>query len=299
MTKNFLTILIILIYSSSYSQNFDLQGHRGARGLLPENSIPAFIKALDLGVTTIELDLAITGDGSIIVSHEPWFNSKICLDPDGNRITKGWDHNIYQMSYDQVKKYDCGSIGNPNYPEQRKITSYKPLLSEVIEEVEAHIKSKSKYKVRYNIEIKSNPKTDNTYHPSPAHFSKLVYQLVEDYLELGRVTIQSFDPRILRYWHENYENVELAFLVENSLSIEENLNELGFDPNIYSPEYNSIKESDIDMLHERGIKLIPWTVNEKVDMERLREWGVDGLITDYPDRATSLGMGIKIPFEGQ
>jgi glycerophosphoryl diester phosphodiesterase len=297
MTKNCLILLLVLIYANSNSQNFDLQGHRGARGLLPENSIPGFIKALDLGVTTIELDVVITGDGKVLVSHEPWFNSAICLDPKGSIITRGWDHNIYKMTYEEIKDYDCGSLGNPNYSEQVKIKISKPLLSEVIESVESHIQNKTKFNVQYNIEIKSDSKTDNNYHPGPSEFSELVFEVVDSMLSWQRVTIQSFDMRVLNYWHENHEEVTISFLTENSLTIKENLKNLGFKPDIYSPEHIVLKEEDIKDLHTEGIKLIPWTVNKKEDMQALIDWGVDGLITDYPDRAASLGLGIEIPYQ--
>lgn len=254
---------------------------------MPENTIPAFITALDSGVTTVEMDLAITKDGQIIVSHEPWMSSDICLDPSGNAYTKREerDFNIYEMTYEEVKQFDCGSLGNSKFPEQVKMSVTKPLLSDVIVAIEDHIKSYTRFEVDYNIEIKSGEDGDGKFHPAPAEFSDRVYKLLDEYLPLDRIVIQSFDFRVLRYWHEKYPNIRLAALVENKRSVKAHLEELGFNPNIYSPYYRNINQEKVMELHERNIKVIPWTVNEISEMLSLKGMGVDGFITDYPDRA--------------
>ncbi|MEY4931397.1 MAG: hypothetical protein RI909_2121, partial [Bacteroidota bacterium] len=206
-----------LLIAQAYTPKFDIQGHRGARGLRPENTIPAFLMALDSGVNTIEMDLAVTKDGRLVLSHEPWMSASICSDPSGNGVDQKSEmkNNIYHMTYEQVKQWDCGSKGNPNFPQQEKINVSKPLLSDVIVAVENHIKSFTRYEVDYNIEIKSMPEGDNKFHPRPEVFSDLVFNLVDQYLPLDRVVIQSFDFRVLKYWHEKYPEVRLAALVEN------------------------------------------------------------------------------------
>lgn len=284
-----------MVLNDAKSQQIDIQGHRGARGLLPENTIPAFLRALDEGVTTVELDLAVTADDVIIVSHEPYFSGKICLDPSGNEIKKGKekDHNIFAMTYEEVKRYDCGSLGNPDYPEQEKMALSKPSLEEVIKAVERHVKGKSHYEVDYNIELKSSPEGDGIYHPNPQKFSDLVYNLLNQYLPWERVVIQSFDFRVLRYWNEKYPEVRLAALIEKPGAIDKQLEELGFKPDIYSPYFKFLSKEKVKELHKQGIKVIPWTVNEKDDMKELVEMKVDGLITDYPNRATELGLTLK------
>ena len=154
-------LLISIAVSESFAQiyipMFDLQGHRGARGVRPENSIPAFILALDSGVTTVEMDLAITKDKQIVVSHEPWMSAAICLQPDGSPISSSEEKtfNIYQMDYERVRTFDCGSRGNEKFPEQVKMKTAKPLLRDAIIAIEHHIKSYSLYEVDYNIEIKT------------------------------------------------------------------------------------------------------------------------------------------------
>lgn len=280
-----------------YIPKFDLQGHRGARGLKPENTIPAFLVALDSGVTTIEMDLAVTKDKQLIVSHEPWMNPAICLKPDHSAIA-GKDerrYNIYKMTYQEITGFDCGSKGNEKFPQQEKLKTSKPLLKDVIIAVEDHIKSFSQYEVDYNIEIKSSPEDDNKFHPSPEVFSDLVYNLLDQYLPWERIVIQSFDLRVLKYWHERYPEVRLAILVENKKSVSANLDELGFKPSAYSPDFSLIDKADVQYLHKQKIRVIPWTVNEETDMKKVFDLGVDGLITDYPNRANKLGYGIKRP----
>jgi glycerophosphoryl diester phosphodiesterase len=290
----FFLLIAFTVSAQVYIPKFDLQGHRGARGIRPENTIPAFIAALDTGVTTVELDLVITKDKQIILSHEPWISQTICYPPKGLSFSKDEKKfNIYQMNYDEIQKIDCGSKGNDNFPEQLKMKVSKPLLSDVITAIESHIRNHTLYEVDYNIEIKTTKQGDNKFHPSPSEFSDLVYSLLEQYLPLDRVVIQSFDVRVLKYWHEKYPTVRLAALVENSKSIDSNLSELGFKPSIYSPYFKLITKNHVQYLQQQKIRVIPWTVNEISDMKKIREMGVDGFITDYPNRAANLGLGIK------
>lgn len=267
---------------------------------MPENTIPAFLKALDLGVITLELDVVISKDRQVVVSHEPYFNSAFSIKPDGSPVAKSEEKSLvlYQMNYADIKRYDVGSNGNPAYPEQQKLKTYKPLLSEVIEQAEAYRKAKKLPTFSYNIEIKSEPSEYGKSQPEPAVFCDLVQAIITKQLDADRVspdriTIQSFDFAVLKQWQQQtvagkYPTVRLAALVENLRSPEKNLDELGFKPAIYSPYYRLLSQDKIDRLHERGIKVIPWTVNQRDDMVRLKSWGVDGLITDYPDRALSL-----------
>ncbi len=282
-------ILTVVLFISGLSmelqaQQIDIQGHRGARGILPENSIPGFLAALDSGVTTIEMDVVVSKDGLIVVSHEPFMNHEICLNSEGGKINKDEEkkHNIYQYNYDEIKKFDCGSIGNPGFPGQQKMKVSKPLLSEVIKAVERNIKNYTFFEVDYNIDIKTERSTDNTSHPPPKEFSDLVYEVIDAYLPWERVNIQSFDFRVLKYWNQQYPKVRLAALVANIKSIDTNLANLGFKPEIYSPYYKLLNKRKVRNLHKRGLKVIPWTINEEKQMKKIIGWGVDGIITDYP-----------------
>lgn len=291
----FFTLTATVAGAQIYIPMFDLQGHRGARGLRPENTIPAFIISLDSGVTTVELDLAITKDKQIVVSHEPWMSAAICLQPDGSEIGVKQERsfNIYEMTYDQVAAFDCGSKGNEDFPEQVKMKIAKPLLKDVIIAIEHHIKSNLLYEVDYNIEIKTSPEGDGKFHPDPEVFSDLVYNLIDQYLPLERIVIQSFDFRVLKYWHNKYPDIRLSALISNTKTVEANLRALGFNPSVYSIHYKLLTKAKVDYLRKLNIRVIPWTVNETEDMKKMLEWKVDGFITDYPDRAAGLGLGIK------
>ncbi len=285
-------MLLLLMPCGLFAQTFDLQGHRGARGLFPENTVPAFLEALRQGVTTLELDVVVTKDRKVVVSHEPWFNGLICTAPDGSAIAaEGQEktHNIYKMPYSKVKKYDCGTKHHPGFPEQQNLPAAKPLLTEVIAAAEAYCKKNNLPPPFYNIELKSMPEGDGEFHPAPAAFSKLVYRLLAKNLPFARVTIQSFDFRILKEFHQNYPEVGLASLVySDKEDLDAMLESLGFVPKIYSPHFKMLSEASVKAAQAKGMKVIPWTVNERSDMEKLKAWGVDGLITDYPDRAKGL-----------
>jgi glycerophosphoryl diester phosphodiesterase len=281
---------------AQYIPKFDVQGHRGARGLMPENTVPAFLLAIDSGVTTIELDVVVTKDKKLVVSHEPWMSASICVDPAGKPLQEKEEkkYNIYQFTYEEVKQFDCGSSGNKNFPKQKMIAASKPLLSDVIGAVENHVKSYASYEVDYNIEIKSTPAGDKKFHPTVEEYSDLVYNLVDAYIPLERLVIQSFDFRVLKYWHKKYPHIRLAALVENEKSIDANIDELGFRPSIYSPYFKLLSKDKVHHLHQQKIRVIPWTVNEVSDMLSLKGMGVDGFITDYPDRARKYKMTLNI-----
>lgn len=295
-------VLLLLLMSLAFRPGnkatlpsaFDVEGHRGCRGLMPENSIPAFLKALDLGVTTLEMDVVISKDNQVVVSHEPYFSAAYCIKPDGTPVSKNEQKNLvlYQMNYADIKQYDTGSNGNPAFPEQEKKKTHKPLLSEVIEQVEAYRKAHNMPAFSYNIELKSEPSEYNKSQPEPAPFCDLV-QAVTEQISPDRLIIQSFDFAVLKHWNQkmnagSYPHVRLSALVENLRSPEKNIEELGFKPAIYSPYYRLLSQDKIARLHEQGIQVVPWTINQRDDMERLKSWGVDGIITDYPDRATGL-----------
>jgi len=269
---------------------FDVQGHRGARGLAPENTLPAFRTALDLGVTTLEMDLAISQDGQVVVSHEPWMSHVICRTPDGERIPEGeaQSHNLYAMPYERVAQYDCGSLAHPEFPEQENEPARKPLLREVIELAEDRVDLGGRDRpVFYNVEIKSRPAWEGRFHPAPDAFAQAVYDMLESEGVLRRTTVQSFDPRALVAMHAIDSDVRLAMLVSRGFNpgMQAFVDSLGFVPDIYSPDHRLVDEDLLAEAEERGMQVIPWTVNEGRAMRRLIALGVDGLITDYPDRA--------------
>lgn len=266
---------------------FDVQGHRGARGLAPENTIPAMMKALDLGVTTLELDVVITADRQVLVSHESWMHADICLDSNGREMSssRAKQLNIYQMRYNDITSFDCGSKKVSRFPEQEKRPVHKPLLSDLIQVCERYTRERGMPAVRYNIEIKSSPAGDRKDHPLPDEFADLVLQVIREKYITDRTTIQSFDIRPLQYLHQLNAPVKLAYLTENEDDLQLITKKLGFIPDCLSPNFKLVDKTLVAACHLQNIQLIPWTVNEIEDMEKLLKMGVDGLITDYPDRA--------------
>ncbi|ARK13548.2 glycerophosphodiester phosphodiesterase family protein [Fibrella sp. ES10-3-2-2] len=294
-----LLLLCMLTTSSLAAQparTYDLQGHRGCRGLMPENTIPAFLTALDLGVNILELDVVISQDGQVVISHEPYFNAAFSIKPDGTPVTKSEEKSLvlYRMPYADIKQYDVGSNGNARFPEQQKLKVAKPLLTDMIAAVEAYRTEKKLPVFAYNIELKSEETEYDVSQPRPVEFCRLVNTvLTRAGIPAERLTIQSFDFAILQEWHRQILAkqalpVRLAALVENIRGIDHNLKKLGFKPAIYSPGYQLIGRDGVEKLHQQGIKVIPWTVNNVADMRRMLDFGVDGLITDYPNRAKDL-----------
>ena len=277
------------------STDFEIQGHRGCRGLRPENTIPAFIHALNLGVKTLELDVVISKDKKVVVSHDPFFNPDISTSPDGIQVSEESDYNTYQLTYKTIRKFDVGQIQNPHFPEQQTETTFKPLLSAVFKAVKKHCKENKIPLPNYNIELKSLPEEYHISQPEVKEFSDLVYQQVSKYLKPEQLTIQSFDPAVLKFWHEQmktgaYNSIKLSHLIEplENNDVDFQLAILGFKPDIWSPYFKVLTKEKVQELHQRGIKVIPWTVNELKDMKKIKEMGCDGLITDYPDRAKNL-----------
>ncbi len=289
-------ILSVLLLSACFStkktarleaMDFDKEGHRGCRGLMPENTIPAMLKAIDLGVTTLETDAIITRDKKVILSHEPFFNHEIATKPDGVLVTEAEEKslNMYRMDYAEIKKYDVGLRPHPRFPRQQKMAVSKPLLTDMIDSVEQHCISAHKPPAHYNIETKTQPATDNQYHPAPAEFVEILVAVILEKKITDRVTIQSFDPRTLQYLHEHYPVFKTALLIEDfdKKPFALQLKNLGFIPTIYSPDYSLVTPLLVKQCKESGVLLLPWTVNDLDKMRELKKMGVNGIISDFPD----------------
>jgi len=292
-------MVIVLIVSQTEIKKLDgiveIQGHRGCRGLLPENTVPGFLKAIDIGVDTIEMDTVISKDNLVVMSHEPWLNGDYCTGPNGEKI--GDEHDaiqnfaIYRMNYTQIARSNCGHA-NPKFQTQTPFPIAKPLLSDVINGVEAYILHNGKRNVQYNIETKSKPEFDGILHPPIREFCNLLYGVLKSTNIISRVTIQSFDVRSLKIFKELDPTIPLSLLVEHtdptkSFDYLKKLSELGFLPDIYSPNYKLLTPSLVSYFKSRGVRVIPWTINTYDEMINAVNMGVDGIITDYPNRATS------------
>ena len=302
LLHNFISVCFLLLASISFAQQpasksmkhfpkFYKEGHRGTRGLMPENTIPSMKKAIDDGANVIELDIQISKDNMVMVAHDAYINPTFSLTADGIEIPEGDSRKyiLYQMNYSDVRKFDVGSKWHKDFPQQKKMRTYIPLLGELIDSVEQHTAAKRLPGIIYNIEIKSNPEKDGVYQPEPGTLIKLVMDVVKSKGIEGRFYLQSFDIRQIKEVHENYPSVVIGFLTGNKeLSLEDNLKQIGFKPEIYSPQYKLATEQLIKHCHAQGMKFVPWTVNTTEEMTALIKLGADGIITDYPNLLNNL-----------
>ena len=267
--------------------SFSYEGHRGARGLYPENSIGAMKVAIDLPkVTTLEMDCHITKDKKVVVYHDHYLNPKFVQNSDGTPLAGADDKGlIYKYSYAELSKFDIGSKVYTDFPNQKKVKTSISLLSDLIDAAERYAKEKRQKPMFYNIETKSKDGKDDEYHPGPQEFSDLLLQVLTEKGIVSRTVIQSFDKRTIQYIHKVYPQVKLSYLIDgkNKQSMQEIIDELGFTPFIISPNYQLVTKSFMEDAHQHHIKVIPWTVNDKNEINRLKSLKVDGIISDYPN----------------
>ena len=278
-----LLCLLLCINLIAMGQSPVIQGHRGCRGLYPENSLPAFQHALEMGVTVLEMDVCLSADGQVYVSHEPYLNPLYASFPDGSPV-KDASINLYQKPYSEIKSFDVGSRGNKLFPEQVRVATYKPLLSEVLALGEAFAR-KSGRPVYYNIEIKSEPIEYGKSQPATVkEFADRVWSVISTHISPSSLILQSFDFAVLHYWKTAINKGRISALVEKETP-QQMLASLGFVPEIFSPSHKYLSKEQIDFCQSHGMKVIPWTINTTAEMQKFSDWQVDGIITDYPNRA--------------
>ncbi|OGR67099.1 MAG: hypothetical protein A2X30_06450 [Elusimicrobia bacterium GWB2_63_16] len=255
-----------------------VHGHRGSRGTVPENTLPAFEAALLAGADVLEFDLGVTKDGVVIVSHEPKVTPERCLGADGNKLDKPVA--IRELTLAELKKYDCGTLLNPKFPQQIEVPGTPmPTLEEVFELVK-----KSGYaaapKVEFNIETKIFP-YEPALSPSPEEFARLVTDVVKKHGMEARVMVQSFDVRTLRAVKKFAPAIRTSQLTYESLvDIVPALKNSKVD--IWSPNYKWITVEAVKEAQAAGIKVAPWTINTRKEWDLAIAAGVDAIITDYP-----------------
>ncbi len=298
--------LIYLVFAASSAFAFDLQGHRGARGLEPENTLPAFEKALSLGVTTLELDVGVTADGVVVIGHDPALNPNITRDATGQWLTVpagGKGPLIKTMTLADVQAFDVGRI-KPDTPYAKQFSTQTPrdgtrmpTLAALFERVKA-LKADA---VRFNIETKINPQQADDTVP-PEAFVQALLNAINAANMASRVTIQSFDWRTLQLAQKlapAIPTVYLSFQTATVDTMKDGVWTAGFQlaehggsvarmvkaagGAVWSPNGGSLTQALVKDAQALGLKVIPWTVNSAPDMQRFIDWGVDGLITDYPD----------------
>lgn len=292
--KNILGCVIVFVLGSTFvsvSQNIDIQAHRGGMALYPENTIVAMLNAMDWGVHTLEMDLSISKDKQVVVSHEQVMDHRYVTTPEGKYFNKADEkkYKLYEMPYDSIIKYDTGLKGDARFPQRKKIAAHKPLLSDLVDEAEAYAKLNNMPLPYYNIEIKSSEKNDHVYAPEYKEFTELALGVLLKKNITDRLIIQCFDTRVLNYIREKYPQIQLAYLVgKQMVSLEDAMSKLNFTPEIFSPDYTIVDKKLVKAVHKKGMKILPWTVDKYEDIQFMIDLKVDGLITNYPDRAVKL-----------
>jgi glycerophosphoryl diester phosphodiesterase len=313
-------VIAALMLAAGHAAALDLQGHRGARGLLPENTLPAFAKALSIGVTTLELDVAITGDGVIVASHDPVLNPDITRGPDGRWLDRS-DTAIRNLTAAGLQLYDVGRIRPLSayarrFPQQQAVDGARiPRLSDVF----ALARRSGNDRVRFNIETKISPEQPQHTLPPQAFARALIALVREEQLE-SRVTIQSFDWRTLQVVQREAPRIETAYLTVQQ-SWQDNIRaDAASSPwtagmhvsrfggsvprlvkaaggAVWSPYFGDLTRAAVNEAHQLGLKVVVWTVNDPGDITRMIDYGVDGIISDYPDRLRTIaaGRGLAVP----
>ncbi|GGG40184.1 hypothetical protein GCM10011378_15580 [Hymenobacter glacieicola] len=241
------------------------------------------------------MDVVISADNQVVVSHEPWMSAAICRTPVGQPILSEQQkqHNLYQLPYTAIRQYDCGLTRHPYYPEQVPEPASKPLLREVVEALDKLAYQLGRWPVRFSIELKSTPEDDGLYHPAPSRFLELVLLELHALSLLARTTLLCFDKRVLQAARQVVPGVPLCLLVEDEKSLSTHLAELGFMPSVYGPNFHLLTPQLVAELRQLHIELVPWTVNEPTDLRSILAYQPTGITTDYPDRLLALRNTVR------
>jgi glycerophosphoryl diester phosphodiesterase len=295
---------------------FDLQGHRGTRGLAPENTLAGFERALDIGVTTLELDIHLTSDGVPVITHDPQLNPALTRAGGGQWVAEPAPL-IMSMTLAQLQAYDVGRLKPDTryaqtYPEQQPADGQRiPTLAQLFE----RIKARGDERVRFNIELKLTPQQPAVT-PPPAAIVQATLDVIRLHRMEQRVSLQSFDWRILQEVKRQAPTIPLAALTIRQRSLD-NLSDgrwtagltlaqhggsvpkmvKAVGAQIWSPYFGELTPDLLREARSLGLKVIPWTVNDPSAIDNMLAWGVDGLITDYPDRARKAmaARGLALP----
>jgi glycerophosphoryl diester phosphodiesterase len=266
-----LKLLVLLAMTSIFcfgeARMVKVHGHRGARAMRPENTIPAFEYAISVGVDALELDMAITKDNVIVVSHDPYLEAPVCTGPRAKVA-------IHSLTLAEVRQWDCGAVRNPGFPTQQTVPGTRmPTLEEVF-----NLAPKGKF--LFNIETKITPQTPDLA-PTPEEFVKLVLEMVRKHHLESRVILQSFDFRTLHEMKKAAPEIRLSALVGGpDLDFVAIGKESG--ATVISPLYTYVTREQINAAHAAGLEVLPWTPNKPEEWDRLVAAGADGIITDNP-----------------
>jgi glycerophosphoryl diester phosphodiesterase len=285
--------LLALCSFSKPLSSFEIQGHRGSRGTLPENSLIAFQSAIEQGIQVLEMDLLLTKDEEVVIFHDFHISSQLCTFFDGSPVKE--ESLVKDRTLLELRQLDCGRVKNQRFPEQRTVPGTKiPTLQELFALIES-LESPFAKTCRLNLELKADPLFPEYAFPRNA-IAKKVIEIVSQSRFSDRLYYSSFDLDLLSEVRKLDDTAVIGILCEESnlayygISCEEwiyfalrRASELGAA--ILSPDYELLRPRDVQLAHEAGLRVIPWTVNDGEVIEKLKNWGVDGIITDYPARA--------------
>ena len=303
MTLKTFALLALTGLLGACATPFDIQAHRGGRGLSPENTLPAFAKALSLGVTTLELDVGVSADDELVIAHDPQINPNLSRDASGQYLS-AFGPSLRSLSYAEIRQYDVGRLKPgtsyaAQYPAQE---SFDGTVMPRLVDLFAAVKAQGNHQVRFNIETKIRPdRPEET--ADPQTFVRLLLQAIKQGELESRVTIQSFDWRTLKLVQAQAPNIPTVYLTVqlpsfNNLIVTgpswtagHRLEAAGSVPRlvklaggaVWSPYYKDLTLAATKEAQALKLKVIPWTVNDPQEMRRLKAMGVDGLISDRPD----------------
>lgn len=297
------TLALAAVLAALPAHAFDLQGHRGARGLLPENTLPSFAKALEIGVDTIECDMAVTKDDVVVIHHDLWLNPDITRGPDGQWLESRGPA-IRDLTFAELQRYDVGRIKPgtkyaADFPDQKPVDGTRiPRLSDLFDLV----KKSGNDKVGFDCETKLSPLEPAATLP-PEAFARRVIAEIRQHGMAKRTMVQSFDWRTLQVIQKEAPEIRTMYLSSpRTLKAEGGKPSpwlAGFTPEahgsapkavkaaggqIWAPNQTYLTPELLAEARSLGLTVIPWTVNDPAMMDRLLGMGVDGIISDYPDR---------------
>ena len=267
-------IILLRLYVYYKTKKIEIQGHSGARGNYPENTLPAFKYALDNNIDVLEMDLQLTKDNEVVIYHDKSINSDICFSN-----VFGGSQAIKNLTLQEIKTYDCGSKQNPDFPDQIPVpNTHIPTFKELLDMIGSNYYYKN---IKFNVEIKTEKELDTD--QEVKQFVDAVVTIIHNYGLTNSITIQSFDPRALKYVKQIEPYIKLSYLIEE-VNIDDNViliaKDLGVQ--IISPDYSLLNKDNVLLMHKNGFDILPWTVNTVSDFKKMIEYGVDGIVTDYP-----------------
>ncbi len=262
-------------YSDTIKPEIEVIAHRGGAGLYPENTIEAMLNAVNIGIRDLEFDMHVTRDSVVVVSHDPYLKGY------------GEQYPLYANTYDALAKLTIGDKADKRFPGRKDVACHIPTVTALIDSVEAYCHRHNLPPVNYTIEIKSSSRKDDTLSPDYKTFADLCVRALASRSLGSRLLLQSFDVRTLKYVHERWPNIRLLYLVDKSTgSYDEAMSRLGFTPYAISPDFPMINADFVKKAHADGMRVIPYTVDREKDAVKMKEAGVDAIITNYPDRMT-------------